>query len=57
MVAKAIKKSGLKDVKIVWHLHDALGFVPNVVKKAYQCLYYIRSGSKKAGIKLFGYAK
>lgn len=41
-VAKAIKKSGLKDVKIVWHLHDALGFVPNVVKKAYQCLYYIR---------------
>ena len=41
-VAKALKKCGKNNIKVVWHLHDALGFVPNVFKKMYQCLYYIR---------------
>lgn len=40
-VSKAMKQVNAENIKVIWHLHDHLGYVSNIFKKAYQFYRYV----------------
>lgn len=41
-VVKVLRKLGMeKNVEVVWHLHDHLGFMPDIARKAYQVFGFL----------------
>ena len=48
-VVKAVRKLGMEEnVKVVWHLHDHLSFMNNIVKKVYQVYGFLMHYGKYA---------
>lgn len=41
-VVKTLRKLGMNQTEVVWHLHDHIGFMPDLFRTVYQVYSYIR---------------